>query len=86
MLDIPLQPVWEIHADLPCFLKEGSFVHPSFPNAIAGQRGCLWTFSLGLLSCTRCGKEMESLVHEAKRIGFFAIEMNAGQNMLTDSG
>jgi len=44
MLDIPLQPVWEIHADLAGFLVEGSFVHPSFPNAIAGPRVWLWTF------------------------------------------
>jgi hypothetical protein len=41
MLDIPLQPLWKIHADLLGFLKEGSFVYPSFPNAIAGQRGCV---------------------------------------------
>jgi hypothetical protein len=37
MLDIPLQPVREIHADLPGFLKEESLIHPSFVNAIAGQ-------------------------------------------------
>ena len=29
---------------------------------------------------------MELLMHEAKRNGFSAIEMNAGQNNLTDSG